>query len=81
MENRYKTVFIPSQLEKSSVWTAELMVNGDAFSRDIQAAIDEMQLNGFKLLSLEIVTSTKNSSGGMAVFSSGAILIFEKLDK
>jgi hypothetical protein len=76
----YKTVFIPIDSPKSSSWTGKIEeLNGDAVSRDLQAAINEKILEGYRLHSLEGISSTVIVSGMYpTTFTSGFMLIFEK---
>jgi hypothetical protein len=76
----YKTVFIPIDSPKSNAWTGKIEeVNGDAVSRDLQAAINEKVLEGYRLHSMEGMSSTIIVSGMYpTTFTSGFMLIFEK---
>ncbi|MBK8721786.1 MAG: hypothetical protein IPL95_05765 [Saprospiraceae bacterium] len=76
----YKTIFIPIDTPKGSAWTGKIEdVNGDTVSRDIQAAINEKVLEGYKFHCMEAINSTKMfSSMYPTTYTSGFILIFEK---
>lgn len=70
METNYKTMFIETvSLGKGMRFKST--VNGDQLARDIQAAIEEMEKNGFALNMMNPVISYKvsgyNTTEGMLV--------------
>ncbi len=76
----YKTVFIPIDSQKSSMWTGKVEeLNGDAISRELQAAINEKVQEGYRLHSMEGINSTALIlSAHPTTFTSGFMLVFEK---
>jgi hypothetical protein len=78
--SEYKTAFIPIDSPKSSSWTGKIEeLNGDAVSRDLQAAINEKVLEGYRVHSVEAINSTIIVSGMYpTTFTSGFIVIFER---
>ncbi len=71
--NNYKTVFIPSELIKSSMGLV-FKPNGDQLARDIQASISEQSMNGYKVFSISTINETHNNYSHTA----GVIIVFEK---
>ena len=79
MPFNYKTLYIPTDATKpkSSFSSALPEVNGDQLSRDVQAALEEME--GYRLHSMSPVQSTKlYLSTYLYGFTDGILLIFEK---
>ncbi|MFN7118126.1 MAG: hypothetical protein ACK4TA_15105 [Saprospiraceae bacterium] len=78
----YKTLFIPSSeiKPKSAFSTALPEVNGDQLTRDVQAALVEMENEGYKLHSMSPVQSAKLYMSSFAYsYTDGILLIFEKI--
>lgn len=77
----YKTIFIPIDTPKGSSWSGKIEdLNGDAVSRDIQAAIEEKAAQNYKLHSMEALITTKIiSSVYPGSVTNGFILVFEKI--
>ena len=77
----YKTLFIPTaEIKPKSAFSAVLPeINGDQFARDIQATLEEMENEGYKLHSMSPVQSAKlYMSTYVYSFTDGMLLIFEK---
>lgn len=77
----YKTLYIPSAeiKPKSSFSTAIPEVNGDQLARDVEAALVEMEQQGYKLHSMSPIQSSKLYLSAYAYnFTDGVLLIFEK---
>jgi len=53
----YKTVFVPSELVKSSMGLV-FKINGDQLARDIQASISEQILNDDEVFSISTINDT-----------------------
>jgi len=82
MKYSYKTIFVPSLLENTSIWEGKIPeINGDDFSRNIQACIMETQVKGYDFHSIQMTTASKLSGGGINVYTNGAILVFQKEEK
>lgn len=77
----YKTIFVDAPKAKSKgIFSMKLhTVNGDDFSRNIQATIIEYSNQGFTLKSKSMINSAEANSSGIAyTYTSGAVLVFEK---
>lgn len=77
----YKTLYIPSsEIKVKSTFSYVLPeVNGDQLARDIQAALVEMENEGYKLHSMSPVQSAKLHMSTYAYsFTDGILLVFEK---
>ncbi len=72
----YKTLFIPcDEIKAKSAFSAQLPeINGDQLARDVQAALLEMEHEGYRLHSMSPVQSANNYTDGM-------LLIFEKMNQ
>lgn len=68
----YKTVFVPSELVKSSMGLV-FKINGDQLARDIQASISEQILNDYEVFSISTINDTHNN----CTHTGGAIIIFK----
>lgn len=77
MPLQYKTLFIDSYEVKASsmIKNYQRQINGDQLARDIQAALAEMSLKGFRLCQMSPVTSSLINN---RVYTEGVLLVFEK---
>ena len=77
MGSNYKTIFIPTTAAKPRTGMKPYMfkVNGDELSRNVQAAIEEMEENEFDLMSTTPITSADTNN---RVYTNGVMLIFRK---
>ncbi len=77
---KVKTVFIPATFQKSSFLSgASHYINGDQTTRDIQAAIDEMEIEGYDFMHSENLISGGSKHGTYGIsFTHGTILYFKK---
>ena len=73
MFDSYKTVFVPTEIQKSTM-SMHHKPNGDQLARDIQATISEKVDSGYKLFSSSVINASHNSTHS---YTSGVILIFE----
>ncbi len=77
----YKTMFIDAPLtkEKQGIGIHLMVVNGDQFARDIDAAVHEKEREGYELLNSMPIESSKSVMGSYTYsFTSGIMLIFKK---
>lgn len=83
MSLAYKTIFIPSdQIKPKSSFSTNLPeINGDQLARDVQAALVEMESEGYTLHSVTPVQSAKLYMSSFAYsHTDGVLLVFEKLN-
>lgn len=79
----YKTIYIPSPevKNKSAFSTAMPELNGDQLARDVQAALLEMEHEGYKLHTMTPVTHGKMHMGSFAYsYTDGVLLVFQKVE-
>jgi len=79
----YKTIYIPSsEIKPKSAFSGTLPeFNGDQLSRDVQAALVEMENEGYKLHSMSPMQTAKLYMGSLAYnYTDGVLLIFEKMN-
>ncbi len=77
----YKTIFVEARevVGKGMFKKTTMMVNGDDLSRDIQATLTEMVLQGFQLeQSIPIASSKVYMSSYPYTYTNGVLLIFGK---
>ena len=76
MAFNYKTIFIPAPLLsiKRGMKSYNAKIDGISFSNDINAAIVEMDENGYSFLSMESVTSAEYYG---KTYTEGMILLFK----
>ena len=77
MPSNYKTIFIPAnEVKPKGMMKAYIYrVNGDELARDVQAAILEMETDGFELRSTTPVISSMHN---YRTFTEGVLLVFKK---
>lgn len=80
MPSKYKTIYIHTEkASKESIWRLGPTVNGDQLARDVQAAIESMELDEYKLYSVTpIVATITREAGDTVPTTEGVMLIFEK---
>ncbi len=77
----YKTMFVDAPLikEKQGIGVHLMVVNGDQFARDIDAAVHEKAREGYELMNSMPIESSKSVMGSYTYnFTSGIMLIFKK---
>lgn len=82
MSYPYKTLYIPApEMKPKSAFSADLPAfNGDQLSRDVEAALVEMESKGYKLHTLTAVQSSKlYMSTFVYNYTDGVLLVFEKV--
>lgn len=79
----YKTLFIPApDMKLKGAFTTTLPeFNGDQLARDVQAALLEMDSEGYRLHTMTPVQSSRLYAGSVGYsFTDGVLLVFEKIN-
>jgi hypothetical protein len=79
----YKTLYIPApdMKPKSAFATSIPEFNGDQLARDVQAALLEMESQGYRLHTMTPVQSSRLYGGSIGYsFTDGVLLVFEKIN-
>ncbi|MEM6725372.1 MAG: hypothetical protein AAF598_15130 [Bacteroidota bacterium] len=77
--SRYKSIFVKTQeAPKANKWTLPQSVDGDQLALDVQMAIEEHEILGYRLVSTESIIASVPKSGTYFRTSIGVLLVFEK---
>jgi hypothetical protein len=77
----YKTLYIPTaEVKPKSAFSGALPeINGDQLSRDVEAALLEMENEGYRLHTMTPLQSAKLYMSSFAYsYTDGVLLVFEK---
>ncbi len=81
MGSIYKTIFVDAHKgKKTSVWKPPTLIDGPQLARDVQAAIVELEMEGYRLFKMESVMGNVMHGGAHKSKTEGMLLVFELVD-